>query len=132
MHVVRCALPNTQTNVCSVPFLRLFSFNFYRLRKITSWLFSCSVPSRAPFLPLSQRLSAASCWLVQRFTSSFLSFPQLFCKMSASLQPSSLSHFQYCLEISLPKAAPSLGTLLRSETYEPSDSCISQSVDLKW
>lgn len=63
---------------------------------------------RVPSLPHSQRLSVASSLLVRWFNSSLLSFPQLFCKVSASLQPSSLAHFQQFFEICQPKAAPSL------------------------
>lgn len=62
------------------------------------------------FPPQFQRLSVASCLLVHWFNSSLLSFPQLFCTMSASLQPSSLAPFQHFLKICQPKAALSLLT----------------------
>lgn len=82
--------------------------NSHRLRKIVSNSLLTSVPFRVPSLPHSQRLSVASFLLVHWFNSSLLNSPQLFCKMSASLQPSSLAHFQHFVEICQPKAALSL------------------------
>lgn len=102
-------LTSRQTSGASLK-TSLSPLNFHRLRKIISYSLLPSVSFWVPSLPHSQRLSVALSLLVHWFNSSLLSFPQLFCKMSASLQPSSLAHFQHFLEICQPKAALSLLT----------------------